>query len=287
MTNEQRDRLDMVIKKVFARMKNLTPAPEVCSDEETLAAYLTGDLTQEEKEKTEEHLAICSLCTDNLMSLSEAENSQETFATSQMVKRAKNLVRPKKTPPLWKRISLWFPVPRPVPVMAAASFILVVAFFGIYNLYIPSDKGSLPISLSLIARTEIRGTTDDYRELEIKDGGALQSGDMFRIRFELDEGAYVYLLSRDSQGNLSRLFPDKDAGFPPKFIPNKTHIIPEKERWLRLDENTGQETLYLLTSSEIIRGIDQKISQLKRSGIDKIAEIFSGVKIESITFRHE
>lgn len=177
--------------------------------------------------------------------------------------------------------------------MVAASIILAIVVFGIYTLHTPYGPSlvSTSIKFNIITRMPseilIRGTTPDYREIEIQDGGELHSGDMFRITFKLQEEAYVYLLSLDSLGDITKLFPEKDTGLPIKIKPHETYIFPEKNKWLRLDKNIGQETLYLLASPEPIRNIEKGIDQLKKSGINKITTIFPGVKIQSFSFRHK
>lgn len=296
--NNKKDHLDLVIKQVFARMKKLSPKPAKCPDDELLSAYLEGSLGRKETDRIEEHLILCEKCTDNLILVSQAETTyesvEESFPTREMVKRAKALVKVRDTSALWERMSSWFFGLRPVPVMVATSVILVAVTFGVYNLRRPSGPSpELPPSImfNIIARMPseiaIRGTVPDYREIEVQDGGVLRSGEMFRVKFEPQKEAYVYLLSLDSLGNLTKLFPDKDAGPPVKVKPHQTYIIPENDDWFRLDDNTGQETLYLLVSSKAIEDIDPRIDQLKNSGIDKITKIFPGVKIQSFGFRHE
>jgi len=287
-----------VIKQVFSKMKKLSPKPKKCPEDELLAAYLEGSLKEKEREGIEEHLVLCSQCTESLISLSEAESSypstEESFSSDRVVRRIKDLVRPRETFSLWERVSSWFTVFRPVPVMVATSVILVAVTFGIYNLRKPSEpvlEIPTPIIFNIIARMSseplTRGESPDYREVDVKDGGVLHSGDMFRIKFELREEAYVYLLALDSLGNLSRLFPDKDTELPLKIKPHETYIIPIEDEWLQLDDNTGQETLYLLASTEPIEDIDQRLDELRKSGTDKITEIFPGVKIQHFSFRHE
>lgn len=296
--NNQKDRLDLVIKQVFSRMKKLSPKPGACLDDELLAAYLEGSLTEKDMERIEEHLALCSQCIESLISLSEAESSypstEETFSSEQMVRRVKDLVRTRETISLWEKVSSWFFGLRPVPVMVATSILLVVVTFGVYNLRKPSGPSleiPTPILFNIIARMPseplTRSEAPDYREVDVKDGGVLHSGDMFRIKFELQEEAYVYLLALDSLGNIVRIFPKKDTATPVKVKPNETYVVPKEDEWLQLDNNTGQETLYLLASPETIEDIDQRIDQLKKSGIDKITEISPEVKIQSFSFRHE
>lgn len=296
--NNQKDHLDLMIKQVFSKMKKLTPKPAKCPDDEVLAAYLTGNLSEEERERIEEHLVVCRDCTENLISSSEVESSyqstEETFTTEQMVRRAKQLVKARDTSALRERMSSWFFGLRPVPVMVAVSILLVAVTFSVYNLRRPSGLSpELPPSImfNIIARmpSEIatRGTVPDYRDVEVQDGGVLHSGDMFRIKFELEQEAYVYLLSLDSLENLTRLFPEKDTDVPVKVKAHEAYIVPEGDGWFRLDNSTGRETIYLLASATSVEDIDQRIDQLKKSGIDKITEIFPGVKIQSFRFRHE
>lgn len=296
--NNQKDRLDLVIKQVFSKMKELNPKPAKCPDEELLAVYLSGSMTEKERERIEEHLVLCSKCTESLISLSEAESSDpstdESFSSERMIRRVKDLVKPQETIPLWERVSSWFMVFRPVPVMVATFLILVAVTFGIYNLRKPSEpvpEIPTPIMFNIIARMPseplTRGESPDYREVDVRDGGVLRSGDMFRIKFELQEEAYVYLLALDSLGNIARVFPSKDTELPVKVKLHETYVIPKEDEWFRLDENTGQESLYLLASTRPIQNIDQKIDKLRKSGIDKITEIFPGAKIQSFKFRHE
>jgi hypothetical protein len=280
--NEYRDHLDSVLKQVFTRTKKLNPKPSVCPDDELLAAYHAGNLTQKERERIEEHLVVCNQCIESLISFDEVESSydttKETFTTKEMVKKAKGLVKTPEKPPL-------------IPAMALATIVMAVVVFGIYYLYMPSPEMSPFARLNIIARMPsgilIRGETPDYKDVEIQDGGVLHSGDMFRIRFELDEEAYVCVLSLDTLGDITKMFPPKDAEFHIKLKPHETYVIPKEKEWFRLDDNTGQETLYLLVSPMVIENIDQKIDLLRKAGIDKINEIFSDVKVQFFTFRHE
>ena len=293
--NEHRDHLDSVLKQVFTRMKKLNPKPLACPDDELLAAYHTGNLTQEERERIEEHLSVCSQCIESLISFAEVESSydstKKTFTTKEMVKKAKGLVKAPEKPPLKEIISSWLSGFKPAQAMALATIVMAVVVFGVYYLNIPSPVISPFAKFNIIARMPsgilIRGKTLDYKDVEIQDGGVVHSGDMFRIRFELDEEAYVYVLALDSLGNITKVFPPKGAEPHIRLKPHETHVIPKEKRWFRLDDNTGKEALYLLSSSGAIENIDRKIDQLKTVGINKIAEVFSNVKIQSFSFRHE
>ena len=141
--DEHKDHLDLLIKQVFTGMKKIKSQPAMCPDDEMLAAYLEDSLTDEEREKVEEHLGSCKDCVENIITLSEAESSYDSlekhFLTNEMVKKAKNLMESaQETSALWERISYWFTIFRPVPVMVAVSVILAVGVFGIFYQYTPS-----------------------------------------------------------------------------------------------------------------------------------------------------
>jgi len=74
---------------------------------------------------------------------------------------------------------------------------------------------------------------------------------------------------------------------PVKFEPQKLYFFPTGDDWLKLDDSPGREIIYLLASPEPIKGINIKIDQLKKSGIDNIKKIFPGIKIQSFNFKHE
>jgi len=293
--NEHRDHLDSVLKQVFTSMKKLNPKPSVCPDDELLAAYHEGNLTQEERERVEEHLVVCNRCTESLISFAEVGNSYETtkeaFTTKEMVKKAQGLVKAPEKPPLREIISSWFSGFKPAPSMALATIVMAVVVFGIYYSNMPSPEIGPFARLNIIARVPsgilIRGKTPDYKDIEVQNGEILHSGDMFRVRFALDEEAYVYLLSQNSLGNITKVFPGKDAEEHIKLKPHEAYVIPKEKEWFKLDDKVGKEALYLLSSSGAIENIDRKIDQLKTVGINKIAEVFSNVKIQSLSFRHE
>jgi len=295
---QKKDRLDLIIKQVFEKMRNDISQPAICPDDEILGAYLEGRLSEKERDRTEEHMALCRKCAENIVAISEIESSppysEDTYASPNMVRKAKGLIKPNAPDGILKRLSSWISTLTPIPVMAAAAVILLVGitvFYQVQTSHEPSLKTPISIKMTLLARTSsgiaIRGETPHYKEVEVKDGGILRSGDMFKVKFKLKDEAYVYVLSLDSLGNLAMLFPDRDGIAGKKFKPNELHTIPVKDKWFRLDENTGQETLYLIASPETIEDIAERIEKVKKPRTDEIGRMFPGARIEPIGFRHE
>ena len=293
--NENRDRIDVVIKQVFQRMKKLNPKPESCPDDQLLAAYHEGGMTREETKRIEMHLLLCERCTENISLLSEVKDSyssdKQSHATKEMVQRAKDLIPPLVKPSFRERISQWLSAFRPFPTFATASGVLLVLIFSVYSLYSPNETKPGLISLAIIARVPsggvTRGKTPIYENAELQDGSALRSGARFRIKFKLQEEDYVCLLSLNSQGDLSKIFPVKATSSLFRAEPGVTYFVPRDDGWFELDDNKGVEKIYLLVSADPIGDINQKIDQLKKTGIDKIVTVFPGTKIQSFSFKHE
>ena len=138
------DGLDSVIKQAVERMKKLSPNPESCPDEEMLAAYYEGNLTRDEAEKLEGHLAVCERCAEKIVLLSGWEDSHcpatEPFVTEQMIQKAKDLMRqPLARISVGKRIAQWFSGVRPIPTFATAS-VLMLLLVSIISLYTPGER---------------------------------------------------------------------------------------------------------------------------------------------------
>jgi len=147
------------------------------------------------------------------------------------------------------------------------------------------------ISFGIIAKapsTDVtRGKDPVYKETELQEGAVLRSGDRFRIKFELQDGAYAYLLAFNSQGHVANLLTQDAVSSHFKADPGVTYLVPRDDEWFELDDNTGIERIYLLISPSPIEGIDKKIEALTNSGIHEIASIFSGATIQPFSFRHE
>jgi len=295
---EDENRLDLTIKKALASVKRLPASPGPCPDQETLAAYHEGNLSPDELERIEAHIASCDRCTEALVAFTEAVSSynetQESLATKKMISKAKRLVKAPQGLSLFQRFSSRFSSLTPAPLVAMSSVVLLLVVLGIYTLHSPYEtpgEKAGRLSFTLVAKLpsgmEVRGTTPSFKEVEVPDGGVLHSGDMFKLRFELQKDAYVYLLALDSGGNITILFPRANAEKPPKVSAKRTYMFPEKDQWLMLDNNTGHERFYLIVSPEPIGDIEKRITRLKEVGIKEISKIFPGNKIHAFSFKHE
>jgi len=292
------DRMDILMKRLFERMKGWVPEPESCPDEEMVAAYWEGRLTREEADRIEVHLASCKGCTDKLILLSEMEAScspaAESLVTEQMVQKAKSLVGyPDPRSSLAKRIGRWLKAVRPLPAFVTAS-VVGICIASMVTFYLSGGRNQMTVGVATFGITASVPTTDltranvpIYREIELEDGAVLRSGDRFKIEFQLQEGAYAVLLALNSQGHVCSLWPRNVVSSNAKAEAGVTYFVPSDDEWFELDDNRGVEKIYLLISVEPIEGLENKIRELAKSGIANIADIFSGAAIHTFSFRHE
>jgi len=289
------ERLDIVIKQVFKGMRKSRMDLESCPEDHMLAAYYEGGLTSQDAESIEAHLTVCKECTDKIVLLSDSEvycaTVDDAFITEQMVQRAKNLMQPPLARvPLLEKISHRLLALRPLPTLAMAS-IIAVLIVSIVSLHGPGERekiksGVIGIVASLPSEEVTRGKEPIYRETELQEGAVLRSNDRFRIKFELSEPAYAYLLSLNSQGHLAAIFPESPASPVVKAEAGLPYLVPMDGKWFELDDNTGSERIYLLLSPTPIEGIEGKIKTLQKSGIDQIATIFPEATVQTFAFEH-
>jgi hypothetical protein len=87
-----------------------------------------------------------------------------------------------------------------------------------------------------------------WTDFRLYDGMTMYSGDQYRIVFSPTQDCYVYLLGASGDDPIALLFPNEKIGRDNRCRANQNHVIPDGQNWFTLDEQTGNETLYLLAS---------------------------------------
>jgi len=105
-----------------------------------------------------------------------------------------------------------------------------------------------PIPLEIVYRYRPTGQ-DEF--VELVDGGAMQSGDYYQVVFYSEESCYLYIFQLDSAGKLNGIFPLYDFKETPIGEGNpvqaeQIYILPKDGKSFVLDDQTGEETIYLL-----------------------------------------
>jgi len=111
-------------------------------------------------------------------------------------------------------------------------------------------KDALDFKINYIYRS---GGQGPFKTL--KNGGILQSGDHYKIIFTPAEESHVSIFQVDSANKLFRLFPL--SGFENVTVKHtnpvqggKTYYVPSQYESFELDEQTGPETIYFVSSKQ-------------------------------------
>lgn len=102
----------------------------------------------------------------------------------------------------------------------------------------------------------------------IRPGTVLHSGDYYKIMFTPDERAYVYLFQSDSKNQFFQLFPmtnfngvSLDNRNP--VLKGKNYILPAPHKSFQLDDTTGHERFYFVSSKEPIMELEKLADKLR------------------------
>jgi len=121
----------------------------------------------------------------------------------------------------------------------------------------------------------------------LRDGSVLNSGDVFKVIFKLQEDGYVYVFNIDAAGKLLRLFPMTSLGGvtvdnlnPVKA--GQTYYLPAETKSFVLDKQTGTETIYFVVArqrDEVLEQIDKmKVPAKQFAKLMQQAKGISGIK---------
>ncbi|HPF57657.1 MAG TPA: serine/threonine-protein kinase [Candidatus Competibacteraceae bacterium] len=97
---------------------------------------------------------------------------------------------------------------------------------------------------------------DQLNFRSLSNGSVLRSGDYYQIRFTPDQNSYIYIFQIDSSGGIYRLFPpDSNNPSQTAIITNPaqakaTYFIPAQDEAFQLDDQIGQEQIYVLAFQE-------------------------------------
>ena len=93
----------------------------------------------------------------------------------------------------------------------------------------------------------------------LTDGSVLRSDQNYALAFKTSDQAFVYVIQVDGTGQVAGLFPNKGFKHHKNPVaPNKWHWIPQKDKWVFLDDTLGQEKIYVAVS----RKPDEKLEHL-------------------------
>ena len=89
----------------------------------------------------------------------------------------------------------------------------------------------------------------------------LRSGDQFKMMVRLRTECFVYVIYESPAGEISLKFPYELKQFSRDYKTAVNYYIPKGRDWFKLDNNTGQETIYLLASAQRLLDLEVLLSK--------------------------
>jgi Domain of unknown function (DUF4384)/CHAT domain len=140
---------------------------------------------------------------------------------------------------------------------------------------LPQPVVAAPLTLSMNIIGQRKEADGSYTEVLVSEGSVLRSYDNFQVHLETNRPAYVYILLYDSQGSASQIFPDPKIDQRGFLEQGRKVVVPAKDLWFWLDEHTGTETIYVLTSEKPmsdIQGLLAKMEAVDDAGKKRVAQ---------------
>jgi CHAT domain-containing protein len=140
---------------------------------------------------------------------------------------------------------------------------------------LPQPVVAAPLTLSMNIIGQRKEVDGSYTEVLVSEGSVLRTYDNFQVHLETNRPAHVYILLYDSQGKASQLFPDPKIYHPGFLEQARRVVVPARDLWFWLDEHTGTETIYVLTSEKPmpdIQGLLAKMEAVDDAGKKRVAQ---------------
>ncbi|MGJ5815103.1 DUF4384 domain-containing protein [Paludibaculum fermentans] len=121
-----------------------------------------------------------------------------------------------------------------------------------------ASTSSVPLGL----RYSILKYTSDDDYVEVDPEYTFHSGDKIRLRVQVNDAGYLYVVMQGTSGAWRVMFPapEIDAGSN-RVVPNRQYDVPGRTR-VFFDEQAGTEKLFVVLSRQPLKEMDQLIYEL-------------------------
>jgi CHAT domain-containing protein len=128
---------------------------------------------------------------------------------------------------------------------------------------LPQPVVATPLTVSMNIIGQRKEPDGSYTEVLVSEGSVLRSYDNFQVHLETNRPAYAYILLYDSQEKASQLFPDPKIDQRGFVEQGRKVVVPARDLWFWLDDHTGTETIYVLTSEKPMSDIQGLLAKME------------------------
>ena len=127
----------------------------------------------------------------------------------------------------------------------------------------PRSAGEAELSLTF---SGFRRVGSNRVERIVSGKSVLYSGDRYQIYVRPSADCYVYAYQKDSKGRGTWIFPCKECGAANPVKAGTEYWFPRRDKYLQLDNEAGEETIYLLASVLPAADLEHAMETMDASG---------------------
>jgi uncharacterized protein DUF4384 len=122
----------------------------------------------------------------------------------------------------------------------------------------------------------LTGAGNNQSLVRITEDTHLKTGDKIKLIAEMEQTGFIYLIHRSPDGEIELLLP---ADLKQNVQIGRSYAIPEGASWFELDKNPGDETFYLMASTQRLSNLESLLQRY--SGAPAAARPAIGTEIVS------
>jgi len=119
-----------------------------------------------------------------------------------------------------------------------------------------ASQSSISLDFAKVYRSRGSSTIKSFTKTSV-----LSSSEAYKLIFSTTQTTYVYIYQKDSSGNFDQLFPYGVNGNPTRV--GETYFAPNKTEWFHLDNNRGNERIYLITTKKADKALEKQYKRVK------------------------
>jgi hypothetical protein len=98
-------------------------------------------------------------------------------------------------------------------------------------------------------------------ELPLVSGMAIKPGDRLRVAFSPSADGFAYVVTRDTRGRVSVLFPGESIKGASRVKAGQSYGAPLQDGWLMVEADAGLDTLYVFGSYDSLQNLEELVEE--------------------------
>jgi len=122
---------------------------------------------------------------------------------------------------------------------------------------------------------------------QISQSDVLRSGDAYTLYLKPSDNCYIYVFQVDDSGSITKLFPNESFFTAKNPVSGGSEVwVPNSDKLLVLDDNTGKEKIYIFASFSPISNLEGKV-ELEQNDLGRMIKTMGVAGLKEKTASHK